>query len=76
MKRRVLRPASGVEMERRIRMMLGLLPMSRDELRGQVVIHEEDSPLFEPAFRALRKAGAVVRDSHRAWFRAATQTIV
>jgi hypothetical protein len=63
-------------MERRIRMMLGLLPMSRHELREQVVIHEEDAPLFEPALRGLRKAGAVIRDQHRTWLRAAARTIV
>jgi hypothetical protein len=73
---RTVHPASAAEIERRIRQMLGLLPMSRDELREQVCIHAEDGVMFEKILRALRSAGAVIRDSHRAWLRAAPRTIV
>jgi hypothetical protein len=65
-------PATPVEIARRIRHMLRLMPMSADELRDQVVIHEADASLFEPALREARATGVVVRDSRRRdWLRLA-----
>jgi hypothetical protein len=59
-------------MDRRIRQMLRLLPMSREELHAQVVIHEDDGPVFESALRKARADGVVVRDERRrGWLRIA-----
>jgi hypothetical protein len=59
-------------MDRRIRQMLRLLPMSHAQLRAQVVLHADDEETFEATLRTARTAGVVVRDEGwRRWLRLA-----
>lgn len=69
-------PATIEELQRRIVTVLRVLPMSAQELREQVVRPQDDEKLFSTALRALRSAGAVIRDAKRTWLRAASTTLI
>lgn len=58
-------PASEAEIARRIKHVLSFLPLSRDELHDQVVLHVEDEETFTAALKEAKLAGAVVRDERR-----------
>ena len=70
MKSRVLRPASQIEIDRRLKATLTFLPMGLDDLRANCVLHSEDAEKFDVAFRAARAEGVVIRDpKNRDWLR-------
>jgi hypothetical protein len=67
---RAPRPASGVELERRIKAALRFLPMPEHELRANCVLHDEDVAKYTVALREARATGTVIRDPRNSrWLR-------